>query len=54
MDSSDHDFASTLRLLLNEYDIYDVVTLADYIEAAGDTLAAWLRSDGAADRLAEL
>ena len=38
--------ASVLRLLLNEYGIYDVGTLAANVHgAAGDALADWLESD---------
>ena len=35
---ADRDFALALRLLLNEYDIYDVDALADYIDGAGERL----------------
>ena len=42
-----------LRLLLNEYGIYDVDTLADNVGGIqGDTLAAWLRSDDVRARAA--
>ena len=43
---ADARLASVLRLLLNEYDIYDVDALAANVGGIqGDTLAAWLRSD---------
>lgn len=43
---TDTRLASVLRLLLNEYGIYDVGTLAANVHgAAGDALADWLESD---------
>ena len=45
-DAKDARLASVLRLLLNEYGIYDVDSLAACVGGTqGDTLAAWLRSD---------
>ena len=52
---ADARFASVLRLLLNEYDIYDADTLAACIGGvAGDALAAWLRSDMVRAKVASL
>ena len=50
---ADARLASVLRLLLNEYGIYDVDTLAENVGGIqGDTLAAWLRSDDVRARAA--
>ena len=48
-------FASVLRLLLQEYDIYDADTLAANVGGVqGDALADWLRSDAVGAKLASL
>jgi hypothetical protein len=53
MADADARLALVLGLLLNEYDIYDVETLAACVGGIqGDTLAAWLRSDDVRERAA--
>ena len=53
MADADARLASVLRLLLNEYDIYDVDDLAANIGGVqGDVLAAWLKSDACRDAAA--